>query len=247
MVPRLLIRGVTAGAVILGAEAVYAVLRPYPRMAEFDPSGVFGDPASPPLRVAVLGDSSVTAPGVDGPNEIWVSLVSSRIAETHHVTLRSVAVSGSRAEDLLREQLQPTLEFAPDLVIVSVGANDVIKGVGLKIFERNLDRLVAALTGTGALVVLSGVGDIGTIPRLKPPLRNMMTRRSARFDRVHHLVAARHGAHVVEHREDDPTIWYSDRALWSPDLFHVSAAGHRRWADSTWDVVAPLLGQHGPV
>jgi len=247
MVPRLLIRGVTAGAVILGAEAAYAVLRPYPRMAEFDPSGMFGDPASPPLRVAVLGDSSVTAPGVDGPNEIWVSLISNRIAETNHVTLRSVAVSGSRAEDLLREQLEPTLEFDPDLVIVSVGANDVIKGVGLKVFERNLDALVAALSKTGAIVVLSGVGDIGTIPRLKPPLRNVMTRRSARFDRVHHLVAARHDAHVVEHRNDDPTIWYSDRALWSPDLFHVSAAGHKRWADSTWGVVAPLLGQHGSV
>jgi len=247
MVPRLLIRGVTAGAVILGAEAAYAVLRPYPRMAEFDPSGVFGDRGNPSLRVAVLGDSSVTAPGVDGPHQIWVSLISARIAETHHVTLRSVAVSGSRAEDLLRVQLAPALEFAPDLVIVSVGANDVMKGVGLKVFERHLDELVATLTESGALVVLSGVGDIGTIPRLKPPLRNMMTRRSARFDGVHHIVAARHGAHVVEHRKDDPTIWYSDRALWSPDLFHVSAAGHQRWADSTWRVVEPLLGQSGPV
>jgi lysophospholipase L1-like esterase len=162
------------------------------------------------------------------------------------VTLRSVAVSGSRAGDLLREQLVPALEFAPDLVIVSVGANDVIKGVGLNVFERHLDELVATLTDSGALVVLSGVGDIGTIPRLKPPLRHVMTRRSARFDRVHHIVAARYGAHVVEHRKDDPTIWYSDRALWSPDLFHVSAAGHQRWADSTWRVVESLLGQHGP-
>lgn len=247
MVPRLLIRGVTAGAVILGAEAAYAVLRPYPRMAEYDPSGVFGDPANPPTRVVVLGDSSVTAPGVDGPHQIWISLVSNRIAQRRHVTLRSVAVSGSRAEDLLRNQLRPAVEFDPDLAIISVGANDVIKGVGLKVFERHLGELVATLSETGALVVLSGVGDIGTIPRLKPPLRNMMTRRSARFDRVHHIVAARHGAHVVGHREDDPTIWYSDRALWSPDLFHVSAAGHRRWADSTWRIVEPLLGQYGPV
>jgi lysophospholipase L1-like esterase len=247
MVPRLLIRGVTAGAVILGAEAAYAVLRPAPRMTEFNPSGVFGDPAHPPLRVAVLGDSSVTAPGVAGPHEIWVSLICSRIAETHRVTLRSFAVSGSRVEDLLHDQVEPALVFSPHLVIVSVGANDVIKGVGLRVFERRLDELVATLSDTGALVVLSGVGDIGTIPRLKPPLRNMMTRRSARFDRVHHLVAARYGAHVVEHRRDDPTIWYSDRALWSPDLFHVSAAGHRRWADSTWRTLEPLLGQHGPV
>jgi lysophospholipase L1-like esterase len=247
MVPRLLIRGVTAGAVILGAEAAYAVLRPAPRLPEYDPSGVFGDPANPPLRVAVLGDSSVTAPGVAGPHEIWVSLVCSRIAETRHVTLRSFAVSGSRAGDLLAEQLGHAVGFAADLVIVSVGANDVIKGVGIKPFERRLDELVTALGETGATVVLSGVGDIGTIPRLKPPLRHLMTRRSERFDRVHHIVAERRGAHVVEHRRDDPTIWYTDRALWSPDLFHVSAAGHRRWADSTWRTVEPLLRENGPV
>jgi len=42
MVPRLLKHGVTAGAVILGAEAAYAVLRPVPKQSDFDPSGRFG-------------------------------------------------------------------------------------------------------------------------------------------------------------------------------------------------------------
>lgn len=247
MVPRLVIHGVTAGAVLLGAEAAYAVLRPVPRLAEFDPTGVFGDPGHPSLRVAVLGDSSVTAPGVSGPHEIWVSLVCRRIAETRHVTLRSFAVSGSRAADLVSSQLEPALVFDPDLVIVSVGANDVIRGVGIRVFERHLEDLVTALDETGALIVLSGVGDVGTIPRLKPPLRNVMTRRSARFDRVHHDVAARHGAHVVEQRNDNPAVWYSDRGLWSPDLFHVSAAGHQRWAAATWRTIEPLIGRHGPV
>ncbi|HYJ24851.1 MAG TPA: SGNH/GDSL hydrolase family protein [Acidimicrobiia bacterium] len=245
MVPRLLIRGVTAGAVILGAEALYAVLQPAPRQTEFDPSGVFGDPSHPPLRIAVLGDSSVTAPGVAGPEEIWVSIISQRAAQKRHVTLRSYAVSGSRADDLLSDQLQPAIAFDPDIFLVSVGANDVIHGVGIRVFERRLDELVSALTETGALVILSGVGDIGTIPRLKPPLRNLMTQRSARFDRAHHRVAARFGAHVVSHRKDDPTIWYTDRDLWSADKFHVSAAGHQRWADSTWHTFEPLLEQHG--
>ena len=245
MVRRVLIRGVTAGAVILGAEAAYAVLRPVPRQTEFDPSAVLGDPSDPPIRVAVLGDSSITAPGVAGPHEIWVRLICDRVAETRHVTLRSFAVSGSRAEDLLRDQLERTLAFQPDLVIVSVGANDVIHGVGIGRFERRLDELVAALVGTGALVLLSGVGDIGTIPRLKPPLRNLLTRRSSRFNRVHQMVASRYGVHVVEHRKDNPTIWYSDRALWSADLFHVSAAGHKRWAESTWRTLEPLLEKHG--
>jgi lysophospholipase L1-like esterase len=195
--------------------------------------------------VIVIGDSSVTAPGVAGPQEIWVSRVCSRIGEERHVTLKSFAVSGSRAEDLLRDQLGPAIEARPDMVLVSVGANDCIHGVPLRLFEQRLDELVGALTETGAVVILSGVGDIGTIPRLKPPLRNLMTRRSARFNRVHEIVAERHGAHVVPHRRDNPTIWYRDRGLWSADLFHVSGSGHAIWADSTWRTIEPLLDGSG--
>jgi lysophospholipase L1-like esterase len=245
MVRRLLIRGATAGAVVLGAEALYAVLHPAPRQEEFDPSAEFGDPSLPPYRVAVIGDSSVTAPGVTGPQDIWVSRVCSRLATDRHVMLKSFAVSGSRADDLLRDQLRPAIRTRPDMVLVSVGANDCIHGVPLRQFERRLDELVEALMETGALVILSGVGDIGTIPRLKPPLRNLMTRRSARFNRVHEIVAERHGAHVVPHRRDNPTIWYTDRGLWSADLFHVSSAGHAIWADSTWRAIEPLLDGSG--
>jgi lysophospholipase L1-like esterase len=245
MVRRLLKRGVTAGAVLLGAEAAYAVLRPVPKQTEFDPSGTFGPSYLPQFRVAVLGDSSVTAPGVAGPHEIWISLVCDRLAETRRVTLSSYAVSGSRVADLIENQLEPAIDSAPDLVFVAVGANDVIRGVSLKSFQTQLDELIAALSDTGAVVIMSGVGDMGTIPRLHPPLRNMMTRRSERFDRVHHDVAARYGAHVVEHRTDDPATWYTDRGLWSPDLFHVSAAGHERWANVTWQTLEPLLGVRG--
>ena len=78
MVRRLLKTGVAAGAAVLGLEAAYAILKPSPLLPEFDPSDEFGDPTDPMLRVAALGDSSVTAPGVTGPEEIWITLVCQR-------------------------------------------------------------------------------------------------------------------------------------------------------------------------
>jgi acyl-CoA thioesterase I len=241
MVSRLLKRAVVLGAAVVATEAVYALLRPAPRLPEFDPSARFGDPEHPGLKVAVLGDSSVTAPGVSGPDEIWVSLICSRLAEGRHVVLKSFAVGGSRAQDVLANQLDPALEFEPDVVFLSVGANDAIKGVPLRRFAYELDRLVGALAASGAVVVQSGVGVLGTIPRLHPPLSQMMSRRAWRFDRAHWAVADRHGTTVVDQRADDPRIWNRDRSLWSEDYFHVSAAGHARWAETTWKTVAPLL------
>ena len=241
MVRKLIRRAAFAGVTVLGIEAAYAVLRPSPVLESFDPSGEFGDPNNPTLRVAVLGDSSVTAPGVGGPHEIWVSLVCARLAENRRVQLRSFAVGGSRAQDVIAGQLDNAVRFEPDVVLVSVGANDVIKGVPIRQFASELEELVGRLATTGAVVVQSGVGLMGTIPRLHPPLSALMARRARRFDQVHWRVAESHGTAVVDQRSDDVRIWSTDRSLWAADLFHVSAAGHARWAETVWRAVDPLF------
>ncbi len=233
-----------AGAVVIGAEAAYAVLRPSPQLDQFDPSGSFGGSDQPPLRVAVLGDSSITAPGVAGVHEIWVTLICEKLAAERHVILQSFAVGGSTVDDLLDDQLEPSLQFEPDLVLVSVGGNDLLRGMSRRKFEKGLDELVRFLAASGAVVVLSGLGDLGTIPRFHPPLRSLVSRRSAAFDRIHWNVAEKHGAHVVHQRSDPREVWLDDRNLWSADLFHVSAAGHTRWADTAWSTtIEPLLSE----
>ncbi len=234
-------RGLLTGAIVLGLETAYALLRPAPELDSFDPSGEFGDPTHPTLKIAVLGDSSVTAPGVGGPADIWVSRVCQRLAENYHVILRSFAIGGAMAHDLIREQLPQALEFDADLTFVSVGANDAIKAVPLRVFEQNLDYLIGRLASTGAVVVQSGVGDLGSIPRLYPPLRHLMSRRALRFDQAHWRVAKRNETTVVDQRSDDRKIWYTSRELWADDLFHVSSHGHERWAETTWRSISHLV------
>lgn len=245
MVKSLLKRAAALGLVVIGAEAAFALLRPSPELDSFDPSGEFGDPDAPTLRVAVLGDSSVVAPGVTGPDEIWVSLICSRLAESQHIVLESFAVGGSVARDLITDQMNDAIAFEPDLIFVSVGANDALKGVPLRRFEADLDFLIGSLAETGATIVQSGVGVMGTIPRLYPPLSTMMSARAARFDQAHRKVSARHGTWVVDQRSDDRTLWNRDRSLWAADHFHVSAAGHARWAETTWRTLEPLMGGSG--
>lgn len=244
VVGSLLRRGLAAGAAVLGIEAAYAVLRPSPHQPDFDPSGVFGATTNPELRVAVLGDSSVTAPGVSGPEEIWVQRICRRLAADYRVILESFAVGGSTAGDLITGQMERAVAFQPDVVFVSVGANDAIKGVSRRRFEQNLDYLIGRLKDSGAAVIQSGVGDLGSIPRLYPPLSNLLSKRALSFDQTHWRVAERHGTDVVHQRSDDREPWYKDRNLWSADLFHVSAAGHERWANTAWKTVERVVNGH---
>ena len=230
-----------AGFALVGLEAAYAVLRPAPRLPEFDASGVFGHEEDEPLTMVVIGDSSVTAPGVSDIDRIWVRDVARRIAEHRNVHLHSLAIGGATTGSVIRDQLDDAVALGPRLALVSVGANDAIRSLPLGRFDRELEEITTRLQEAGALVLLSGVADLGTIPRLRPPLRGIITRRSLAYDNVHRRLAERTGAIWLNPRQDDRELWLRDRSLWSEDLFHVSAYGHSRWADATWRVVAPVL------
>jgi lysophospholipase L1-like esterase len=225
---------------VIGLELLYALFKPVPQQDEFDPSAQFGDPGLPGLKIAVLGDSTVTAPGVSGPEDIWVARICRRLAETHRVVLRSFAVGGAMAHNLIEAQLEPALEFDPDVVILSVGANDALKGVTPGRFEANLETLVRSFRVRGITVIQSGVGDLGTIPRLYPPLRQLLSRRAQRFNRAHETVAARNESHVVPQRDRPLEIW-AERDMWSADLFHVSAKGHEVWGELGWRTLSRAL------
>ncbi len=237
-----------ASALVLaavGTELAFAYLWPAPRQPEFDASFLVGSEYErPPLRVAALGDSTLTAPGVSSADEIWIRQVARRLSETtlRPVELRSFGVGGSDSADVRHEQLPLALEFEPHLAVVSVGANDLIRGLPIRRLHDHLDHIVGALTASGAQVVMSGVGDLGTIPRLAPPVRQMATRLGRRGDRVHARVAEKHGAVKAEQ-----WVWASGEFrrrsdVWSPDRFHPNAAGHVIWATACWEALEPLCG-----
>lgn len=237
-----------AGALTIGAELAAAVLWPVPEQASFDASlSIPGSKGSRPLRVAALGDSTLTGPGVEGSDEIWVQVVAHRLAAEldRGVELKSFGVGGATAAEVVADQLEPAIAFAPHLALVSVGANDVIRGVAMRRFGAQLDRIVCELTDAGAVVWCSGVGDLGTIPRLAPPLRQVVSRLGRRADRIHASVANRHGALKAEQWTTSRDLFRTEKHLWSSDLFHPSAAGHLVWADTCWESLQPWVTDLG--
>jgi lysophospholipase L1-like esterase len=230
-----------AGLAAVAAETAWAVLRPSPRFEEFDPSGSFGEGVAPSLRLVVLGDSSVTAPGLDHPDQSWVRLLAMRLADRFRVEIASLAVGGAKSRDVLATQVDRAVKLEPDLALVSVGANDMLRGVSIRTFEDNLDRIVERLRPATRMILLSGVGDLGTIPRLLPPLRQYATARGRAADRVHGRVAARHGAVKADQWTWAAPLFRKDPNLFAADYFHASPAGHAIWAEVAWLAVVPHL------
>ena len=216
----------------LAGEVLYAGFRDVPRFEGVDPSGTFGSPDLPPLRIAVLGDSSCTGPGLHHPDQIWVRRIGAHLGRRFHTTVDSVAVGGSRAHDVLRDQVPTILPTRPDLALVSVGSNDMLYGVPVKTFARNLESIIVGLLGCTPTILLSGVGDLGTIPRLPFALTRIMRWRGLNADQVHASLADRYtGVVKVPIREQCGNA-FEDPRIYSPDLLHVNGEGHRLWAEA---------------
>jgi lysophospholipase L1-like esterase len=241
-----------AAAAIVAAELVRAaVRRDLPSFTNQDPTGSFGDPSAPRLRIVALGDSSITAPGVEDLDDVWIRCISQELASRYRVELISLAVGGSKARDVIEGQLTEAERLAPDIACVSVGANDALRGTRLGRFRRELDEIVSRLEAAGAAVVLYGMGDLGSIPRLPPTLSRMATRRSEEFDRVCRRVAVAHPRTVKVHtRGRIITAFRDDPSLFAGDLFHACGRGHALFAEEAmpaFAAAAEMAMQESPV
>lgn len=228
------------GAVLVG-QTVWARFRRLPTFEDLDPNGWEGPDQGRPLRIVVIGDSSVTGAGLTRPDDIWVRVLARRLAESgRRVEVVSFAVGGSTAQDIVTGQLEAAISAAGDVAIVSVGGNDALRGVSLRTFERALDTIVVRLLQVTPIVALSGVGDIGAVPRIPRPLADLARRRGRALHAIHGRVAARHGVLVAAHPR-----WvaeaFQDREMFAADLFHPSAAGHVVWAEMAFELLSGAL------
>jgi lysophospholipase L1-like esterase len=222
------------GGGLLARQVWRTVHRPdLPSFTNQDISGTFGDSSLPPLRIVAVGDSSLTAPGLADLDDAWLRRVARGYADRHRVDLRSLGVGGSLAGDVVAGPLGAAVALRPDVAVVSVGGNDVIRAVPAGRFMASLETIVSRLEEASGAVLLVGVGDLGTIPRLPPLLRPLLSQRSALFDRACGRVAAAHERAIkTQARRSPGTAFRADASLFAADQFHASAAGHAMFAEA---------------
>ena len=229
---RFLAAGLLGGTTFVLTQVLRAAHRSdLPSFPNQDISGSFGHPDDPPLRIVAVGDSSLTIPGVENPDNAWMRVVALEFARNHHVELISLGVGGSKARDLIDGQLDAAVALAPHIAVVSVGANDAMRGVSGDRFRQRLDHIVTRLEQTAGAVVVMGMGDAGSVPRLPRATRPYLTRRSSRFNDVCREVALAHPRTVkVYTRGRIRTAFWEDHSLFAEDLFHAGDRGHRLFA-----------------
>ncbi|WP_277068391.1 SGNH/GDSL hydrolase family protein [Saccharomonospora viridis] len=200
-------------------------------------------------RFVALGDSFTEGVGdddPDAPNGVrgWADRVAEQLAHGHDgFAYANLAIRGRLLQQVLDEQLAPALEMKPDLVTMYAGGNDLMRPkADIDALCDDYEAAVEQLAATGATVVLfTGVDGV------EDPIFRRMRGRTAVYNEHVRLIAARHGALVVD-------MWamreLRDRRLWSADRIHLNTAGHVIIAatvldtlDVTHDIAPTPLGE----
>ncbi|MEJ8563055.1 SGNH/GDSL hydrolase family protein [Yoonia sp. GPGPB17] len=194
-------------------------------------SGTVG--SGPPLRLLVIGDSSALGIGVTTQADALLGQLTERLQAHATVTYDLVAKTGAKTADVLGwiDEL-PGPKY--DVIVTALGVNDVTKGVSLRRWLQQQASLIDQLSSRfdSPKIIISGLPPIGQFPLLPHPLRWVLGRQAARFDRHLHALAAA--------RSDCVALQFNmglNAANMSEDGFHPGPTVYARWADEVAQIV----------
>jgi len=237
-----------AGPALLGAEVALATrggtAPPLPPDIDACVGCVGGEP---PLRTVWLGDSTAAGVGASSADGVVGRQAARRLGRA--VDVRVLASSGGRIADVVADQL-PQVTADVQVVFVSVGANDATHLTGLDTFTLSYRELLAGLPASACVVVL-GVPDLGSAPRLAQPLRAVAGWRGRLIDRRVRQLAQDSGATFVDIAGATGPAFRRNRSLFSRDGYHPNDAGYGLWAGAVTSALGgpaawTALGQSDP-
>lgn len=203
------------------------VRRTTPLLAEPEGAREGAAGSGPLLRLLVVGDSAAAGVGAQTQDDALSGRVVAGLRASFHVRWRLTAFTGATTADMLDHLQQlPAEEF--DVVVTSLGVNDVTGRRSLSDWRRQQEQLVALLGHKfGARhILLSGLPPMHRFPALPQPLRWYVGSRAQDFDRTLAHLAGNHPACEFVR------LGYAmmDPQVMAADGFHPGPAIYDAWA-----------------
>lgn len=179
--------------------------------------------------VVFLGTSLTAGYGLP-EDQAFPALIQQRIdAAGLDYRVVNAGVSGDTSAGGLR-RLDWLLRLPIEVLVVELGANDMLRGQSIEALEQNLDAIVEKTAGAHPQARILIVG-MRAAPNLGPDYQDA-------FDDVYPALARRHDAALIPFLLEDvaarPTLNQNDG-------IHPTAEGHALIAERVWQEIEPLL------
>ena len=137
--------------------------------------------AAEPVRILVFGDSLTAGYGLTEADTLPTRLSDALNKMGRPVIMINGGVSGDTSADGL-SRIDWSLADKPQIMILALGANDMLRGLDPRSTRANLEGIIAKAEAAGVDIVLAGM--------LAPP--NLGTEYKAAFDAIYPELAKAH-------------------------------------------------------
>lgn len=176
-------------------------------------------------RILVIGDSTGVGTGTSPEFSIAGQLGS----DFPDASIQNESVNGWKVADALQNFPDvPAKSFG--IVLLQIGANDIMRGTPLPKFCEALDGLFKKSAAAGKRVLALHSGNIGLAPFFPWPLSSIMRARTLRYRSEYRRIASANGVTYVDlyHEAADDPFQGKDE-FYAADLLHLSAKGYGEW------------------
>ena len=185
------------------------------------PSGV----SSAPRRIVVLGDSLAVSPT---RTQNFATELQAKLNASHPGwTVDNQSITGDTTADGLR-RVNDALKNDTAILVLELGANDGLRGVGIATVEQNLSTMIERAQARGIRVLLCGMET--------PPLNGF--NYSLEFHRVFPRLADRYRVPLVPFLLEGVAL---NPDFNGDDVVHPNAAGARAIASTVWPYLEPMV------
>jgi lysophospholipase L1-like esterase len=231
-------------AIILGLIRLVHILSATSKLnataIDFAQDYYVGNPSNPAFLYVVLGDSTAAGVGAPSVNQTYPYLIADHIAnQGKYVHVLSYAVSGARLENVEKEQLPKLHVENPDLVTLTIGANDATHRTELEDYTKSLTAVVSGLQQKKPhTVIWANTPDMSLTPALPPFFANRAQQRAIQQNKILSPVLIQAKFSEVNLYEK-VRLSRTDLTQYASDEFHPSVGGYAHWAQAFIDLLPP--------
>jgi len=162
--------------------------------------------------ILLFGDSIIAGYGLSGEDSLSVRLENQLKEEGYNAEVVNAGVSGDTTSSGLSRIKWILSKNKPDLVVLALGGNDVLRGFSPSITRKNLDKMLKILSDENIDVILSEV---------QAPL-NLGLEYKKSFDHIYSDLAAKYNVPLFQFLLKNT---FGNKSLMQQDQIHPNAEG----------------------
>lgn len=183
--------------------------------------------------VVAIGDSTIEGIGASKPEKAFAPLVYSSIKQgKKNAVFHNLGKAGAKVQDVIINQLPKAIELKPNLILVSIGANDLMFSKRIFRFGKDFEFLLSTLRQkTQAALFVNNIPDVTIVPimpKLAFPYYKLMV---LNFNYLIKKYTKIFGVYLIDLYKES-RLFKEYKELISQDGLHPSDIGYAIWANA---------------